>query len=68
MSIEPESATLEVRTEDGGLRKSFGAGSKNVVDTKINLFNTGSRKGKAPVVKSAAQRNNPLMQPRASAP
>ena len=58
MSIDHDPATLEVRTEDGGMRKS--QANTNVVDTKITLFNTGSRNSKVPVVKFTAQRNNPL--------
>ena len=52
MSIEHDPAILEIRTEDGGVRKS--TANSNVVDTKITLFNTGSRTAKVPVVKSIA--------------
>ena len=47
MSIEHDTNALEVRTEDGHLRKS--QVNTNVVDTKITLFNTGARTSKAPV-------------------
>ena len=48
MSMEPESNALEIRTEDGNLRKSIA--NTNVVDTKINLF--GSTAKKASMAKS----------------